>query len=101
MAEHLSERLANLFLLIKEKNPHKPSAANLVFSGGVSANQYLRGKLEQSCNKAGYQLCTTDLSLCTDNALMIAWAGYEQFLLQGASHITFDARSRWPLTMIS
>ena len=37
------------------------------------------------------------LSLCTDNAAMIAWAGIEAFEAGQRSDMTLAARPRWPL----
>ena len=48
----------------------------LVVAGGVSANSFLKQNLKDLCEKNSIQLFMPDLKLCTDNAGMIASAGY-------------------------
>ncbi len=48
----------------------------LVVAGGVSANSFLKEKLLTLCKENNIQLFMPDLKLCTDNAGMIASAGY-------------------------
>ena len=48
----------------------------LLLCGGVAANQGLRKALAEACGQAGVPLAVPPLSLCTDNAAMIAAAGY-------------------------
>ena len=54
----------------------------LLLAGGVAANKGLRARLEEEfAQKENIELIIPPLSLCTDNALMIALAGtiaYEQ-----------------------
>ena len=49
-------------------------------AGGVSANSYLRNKMEEAGKKNNFQVYYPDLVLCTDNAAMIAAAGYYNFM---------------------
>ena len=56
----------------------KPTA--LVLAGGVAANSHLRAALSGLCNRHGVKLCAPPISLCGDNAAMIAAAGYYEFL---------------------
>jgi N6-L-threonylcarbamoyladenine synthase len=46
----------------------------LALSGGVSANGRLRERVAQMCRKSDLRLRTAPPELCTDNALMIAFA---------------------------
>lgn len=71
---------------------------NLVVAGGVAANQAIRQALRESADARGYRLIYPPMKLCTDNAAMIAWAGYEQFQNAGADELTFEPRARWPLS---
>lgn len=70
----------------------------LVVAGGVAANQVLRSTLQSLCAQSGFDFIAPPLSLCTDNAAMIAWAGAER-LAAGmvADGLDVAPRSRWPL----
>jgi len=46
-------------------------------AGGVAANSRLRSELLEKCTSGGSRLLLPDLKYCTDNAAMIARAGYE------------------------
>lgn len=48
----------------------------LMVCGGVSANKYLGDLLTQRCQSAQIELMVPSLTLCTDNAAMIAVAAY-------------------------
>ena len=69
----------------------------LVVAGGVAANLYLRQRLEQVAEKAGILLIAPPLELCTDNAVMVAWAGIERLRLGPDDDQGMPARARWPL----
>ena len=58
----------------------RSSAKKLVISGGVSANVRLREKLDALALEAGVKVFYPELKLCTDNAAMIASAGYYNFV---------------------
>ena len=49
---------------------------NLIIAGGVSANSGIRNKFTELCNKEGINLTIPNIKYCTDNAAMIAAAGY-------------------------
>jgi N6-L-threonylcarbamoyladenine synthase len=44
--------------------------------GGVAANSELRKRMIEKANELGFKLYIPDLTFCTDNAGMIAYAGY-------------------------
>ncbi len=52
----------------------------LVLAGGVACNGALRAALESACEREGIRLYRPRPILCTDNAAMIASAGYFHFL---------------------
>lgn len=49
---------------------------SFVLSGGVAANKPLRDRLEKACGELGVRMYYPPMELCTDNAAMIASAGY-------------------------
>ena len=55
-------------------------ARRLVLAGGVAANSHIRGGLEQLCARCGVEFCKPSLALCSDNAAMVAVAGYFEYL---------------------
>ena len=69
----------------------------LVVAGGVAANAYLRGRLEEVAAAHGAKLVAPPVRLCTDNGAMIAWAGVERLRLGRVDSLDFRPRPRWPL----
>ena len=49
---------------------------NLIIAGGVSANSGIRNKFTEICQKNDINLTIPNIKYCTDNAAMIAAAGY-------------------------
>ena len=62
----------------------------LAVAGGVGANSYLRAQLAQF-ESAGYNVCLPKLSLCGDNAAMIASRGYYMYLNKQFATLSLNA----------
>ena len=71
--------------------------AALVVAGGVAANVPIREMLEKLAVQRGMRFVAPPLWLCTDNGVMIAWAGAERFGMSLTDGLDFVARPRWPL----
>jgi N6-L-threonylcarbamoyladenine synthase len=69
----------------------------LVVAGGVAANVAVRAALERAAAVQGFRLLAPPVQLCTDNAVMVAWAGLERLRLGLEDSIDFAPRPRWPL----
>jgi len=76
---------------------HAPEARSLCVAGGVAANSAIRARLETVSDEVATTFIAPPLSLCTDNAAMIAFAAAEQSQLRGPDDLTLSARPRWPL----
>ena len=92
--ESVIDRLKHGIALFKEKYP---KAKDLVVSGGVAANCALREAIENLARTRQMTFAAPPLKLCTDNGVMIAWAGLERFKNGKTSALDFKARPRWPL----
>ena len=53
---------------------------SIALAGGVSANSFLREKMDEEAKKINAKVFYPPISLCTDNAAMIASAGYFNFV---------------------
>ncbi len=74
-----------------------PNGKDLVVSGGVAANTYLREHLKTLAEKEGLIFAAPPIKYCTDNGVMIAWAGMERALKGLYNDLDFKPRPRWPL----
>ena len=77
-----------------ELTPAKPAFA---VAGGVAANAEIRTALTDVASEKGVVFTAPPLSLCTDNAAMIAWAGHELMSIDHPGLVPLVARPRWPL----
>ncbi|MRR10857.1 tRNA (adenosine(37)-N6)-threonylcarbamoyltransferase complex transferase subunit TsaD, partial [bacterium] len=67
----------------------------IIVGGGVSANKALR---EAFLGQEEFPVNIPPLSLCTDNAAMIAAAGYHRFALGRTDGLEIDVLPTWPLS---
>jgi len=68
----------------------------LVLAGGVAANSRIREAVTKRCEEEGIELFLPEKKLCTDNAAMIACAGYYKYLKCGADSLRLDATANLP-----
>jgi len=70
-------------------------AKEILVVGGVSANCSLRQIFKA---QSEFPVHIPPLSLCTDNAAMIASAGYHRYALGHVSQLDIDVLPTWPLS---
>lgn len=73
----------------------------LAVAGGVAANRALGNGLRTLAAEAGLPLLVAPPALCTDNGVMIAWAGMERLLLGRSDDLSVEPRARWPLSELT
>jgi len=66
---------------------------NIVLSGGVAANSALRRQIKEKSLEAGLVVYLPSLDLCTDNAAMIAAAGYYHFINNKIANYTLNPKA--------
>jgi N6-L-threonylcarbamoyladenine synthase len=98
VAEVLADRAAHAMTMIRVRSP---TARLLVVAGGVAANGAVRSALRTVAERAGFALVAPPVRLCTDNAVMVAWAGIERLRLGLANGLDFAPRPRWSMGEIA
>ena len=66
---------------------------NFIMAGGVSANRGIRENFEKICISRGIDYTFPDIKYCTDNAAMIAAAGYYAYLDGKVGDLTLNGQS--------
>ncbi len=74
-----------------------PNAKDLVVGGGVAANTAVRQMLDEVAKQNKMRFSAPPVRLCTDNGVMIAWAGLQRLNAGLTDSFDFKARPRWPL----
>ncbi len=73
--------------------------SNIVIAGGVSANEYLRQNLLLKGKEYNLKVFFPKISLCTDNAAMVASCGYYNFVKnENLSDLTLSPKARIDVT---
>ncbi len=71
----------------------------LVVVGGVAANSRLRARAEERGRRERIAVTVPDRARCTDNAAMIARAGWVRLTRGERDDLTLSARAHWPLAL--
>jgi N6-L-threonylcarbamoyladenine synthase len=98
VADVLADRAAHAIAMMRGRDP---TARLLVVAGGVAANGAVRAALGSVASAAGFGLVAPPPRLCTDNAVMVAWAAIERMRLGLADRLDFSPRPRWPLNELA
>jgi N6-L-threonylcarbamoyladenine synthase len=87
VAEVMADRAAHALQMM-------PEGRLLVVAGGVAANQAIRTALAATTT---IPMVAPPIRLCTDNAVMVAWAAIERLRLGLHDKLDTAPRPRWPL----
>ena len=100
LARGFVEALVAVLLRKSEKAIEQTGCQDLVLAGGVAANKQLRNALNASALKHGFSVHYPPIALCTDNGVMIAFAGALRMLQKNNAATqsgSFDVKPRWDL----
>ena len=95
VAAVLADRARHAMATMRQRDA---AARLLVVAGGVAANGAIRAALHGEAATAGFRLVAPPVRLCTDNAVMVAWAGLERLRAGAGGRAGFRAaakRGRW------
>lgn len=73
-------------------------AKTVALGGGVAANSLLRSTMTTVCAESGWRLVLPSMGMCTDNAAMIASAGWYRLVADGPSSMDMGAMPNLRLT---
>ncbi|EKM80844.1 hypothetical protein AGABI1DRAFT_112575 [Agaricus bisporus var. burnettii JB137-S8] len=95
---HLEEKLLLALAWCTQANIH---VQDIVVSGGVASNSCLRKRLQECLDSTQHyqnmRLVFPPASLCTDNAVMIAWASMHRFLTGDHDDYAIIPRPKWSI----
>ncbi len=92
-AEAIADRVGNAIAMFAARY----GGDSLIVAGGVAANGVVRASLKGVATAHGFRLVIPPARLCTDNAVMVAWAGVERLRLGWTDGLDANPRPRWPL----
>ena len=92
--QHTVAEILTGHLLMAARDYHYQTVA---IAGGVSANSGLRTMLSQRCEREGIRLYFPPLSLCGDNAAMIASQGYFEYQAGVRAGMDLNASPSMPI----
>jgi len=100
LARSFVDAIVTVLVSKSEKALQQTGCKHLVLAGGVGANLQLRNALNEKAVRHGFEVHYPPLELCTDNGVMIAFAGALRMLTKNNGSTTsgaFDIKPRWDL----
>ena len=91
MAASFQEAVADVLVAKARRAAAAHGAVGLCLAGGVAANSRLREMTLDACTQGGLAAHLPSRAMCTDNAAMVAAAGWWQLQTDGPSPLTSGA----------
>ena len=101
VAASFQEAVVDVLLIKARRAVEETGAAGLCLGGGVAANSLLRRRASEVAAQAGVAALIPDRSMCTDNAAMVAAAGWWRLESDGPSPLDHGADSSLRLSVVS
>jgi N6-L-threonylcarbamoyladenine synthase len=100
VAASFQEAVCDVLITKARRAAQELGAKGLVLGGGVAANSQLRERLLDACVADGLHAFLPSRAMCTDNAAMIAAAGWYRWQADGASPLDTGAYPNMALTVL-
>ena len=91
LAASFEKNVAEILIENTKKAIKETGITKIALAGGVSANSYIREEFSKLQDEKDIEVYYPELKLCTDNAAMIASAGYYNFIKGNTSDLTINA----------
>lgn len=91
LSASFEEAVSEILVTNALKAAKKLQVDKIVLAGGVSANSFIREKFNELKHKENMKIYYPELILCTDNAAMIASAGYYNYISGKRSDLSLNA----------
>lgn len=91
LAASFEKNVAEILIENTKKAIKETGITKIALAGGVSANSYIREEFSKLQDEKNIEVYYPELKLCTDNAAMIASAGYYNFIKGNTSDLTLNA----------
>jgi len=97
IAASFQEAVVDILVAKTLRAASESNVSAISVTGGVSANRRLREVFNEKCQKAKIDVFFPELRLCTDNAAMVAAAGYHRLRLGLADNLNLNVLPNAPL----
>jgi N6-L-threonylcarbamoyladenine synthase len=91
VAASFQEAVVDVLVTKTRRAAAEVGAEGICLAGGVAANSVLRERILSVCVEDGLQAFLPSRAMCTDNAAMVAAAGWHRYLADGASPLDLGA----------
>jgi N6-L-threonylcarbamoyladenine synthase len=92
----VQQRIVSILINKLKKAARQHQIQDIAIAGGVSANSGLRKALQDAADENSWNIFIPKFEYCTDNAAMIAIAGYHKFLEKDFASQDITPLSRMP-----
>ena len=97
VAASFQEAVVDVLVTKALRAVRETDAAGICLAGGVAANSALRRRTEETCRSLGIRALLPARAMCTDNAAMVAAAGWWRLEWDGPSSLGTGAEPDLPL----
>jgi len=101
VAASFQEAVVDVLVEKARRAAREVGAKGLCLAGGVAANSRLRERVLDVCVEDGYQAFLPSRAMCTDNAAMVAAAGWWRLQADGPSSLAIGAEPSLRLPTVS